>query len=86
LSSLIIENTNRLSFIEREQVSEVQVIQVNDFSDKNVANRMCKFMQEVIRRVKLEENKKLLLVEAKHLKGHVGGEMMYHALFRDGYY
>jgi hypothetical protein len=67
-------------------VSEVQVIQVDDSSNKNVANQMCKFIQEVIGRVELEENKKLPLVEVKHLEGHVGGEMMYHALFRDGYY
>jgi hypothetical protein len=86
LSSSIIENTNRSSSIGREQVSEVQVIQVNDSSDKNVANQMHKFMREVIGRVEPEENKKLPLVEAKYLEGHVGGEMMYHALFRDGYY
>jgi hypothetical protein len=43
-------------------------------------------MREVIGRVEPEENKKLPFVEAKHLEGHVGGEMMYHTLFRDGYY
>jgi hypothetical protein len=47
---------------------------------------MRKFMREVIGRMEPEENKKLLLVKAKHLEGYVGREMMYHALFKDEYY
>jgi hypothetical protein len=40
----------------------------------------------VIEQVELKENKKLLLVEVKHLESYVGGEMMYYALFKNGYY
>jgi hypothetical protein len=43
-------------------------------------------MQEVIGRIESKKNKKLPLVEAKHLESHVEGEMMYHTLFKDEYY
>jgi hypothetical protein len=43
------ENINKLSFIKRGQVSEVQVIQVDDFSNKDVANQMHKFIQKIIK-------------------------------------
>jgi hypothetical protein len=36
--------------------------------------------------VELKENKKLPFVKAKHLEGHVKGEMIYHALFKNEYY
>jgi hypothetical protein len=36
--------------------------------------------------VELKENKKLLLIKAKHLKGYVGKEMIYHVFFKDKYY
>jgi hypothetical protein len=43
-------------------------------------------MKEVIRRVEPKKNKKLSFIEVKYLEGHVGGEMMYHTLFKDRYY